>query len=284
MMTTVYLNGKYISKDEATISVMDRGFLFGDGVYEVIPVYNKKVFRPKPHIDRLYRSLDDIKLSIDTKPQDWEKIFNELLDRNSHLGPNQSIYLQVTRGYMPERNHAFPSKVLPTIFVYTFPLKTTPLETLSKGMKVITLDDTRWKLCNIKATSLLANVLLYQQALDQGRVESILIRDGNVIEGSTSNVFIVKNGVIKTPPLSNFILGGITRELVLELAKTQQIAHQEIEISEQELLDADEVWITSSTREIYPIIQVNDISINQGMPGQIWHKMIKSYHNYIKSL
>ncbi|MBA2654281.1 MAG: D-amino acid aminotransferase [Gammaproteobacteria bacterium] len=283
-MSTVYLNGDFIPQEQAVVSVMDRGFLFGDGVYEVLPVYKGKIFRFEHHINRLYHSLKSIKLSISLVTEDWRKIFEKLLELNSHLGKNQSIYLQVTRGPAPERNHAFPKQINPTIFVFSYPLKTLPMEVLSKGMSAITLEDSRWQFCNIKATSLLSNVLLYQQAIDQGLVEAILIRNGEAVEGSTSNLFIVKNQIIQTPPLSNHILGGVTRDLVLELAKKDQLPCEEKPVSLAALYDADEVWITSSTREIYPIIKVDDKTINQGVPGNIWHKMIQNYHNFINNL
>jgi D-alanine transaminase len=282
-MTNVYLNGVFIPQQDAVISAMDRGFLFGDGVYEVLPVYNGKIFRFEQHIDRLNRSLSAIKLSIDYDYAVWLKIFEQLLEANKQFGKNQSIYLQVTRGPAPERNHAFPSTIHPTIFAISYPLKTLPYEQLLQGKKAITLEDTRWQLCNIKATSLLANVLLYEEALDKECAEAILIRDGEVLEGATSNVFIVKNNTIITPPLSQFILGGVTRDLVLTLAQEHNVATLQTAISKEELFQADEVWITSSTREIYPIIQIDDTIIQAGKPGKIWHKMINHYHEFIEN-
>lgn len=283
-MTTVYLNGKFLPKDNAFISVMDRGFLFGDGVYEVLPVYNGKLFQFQQHIERLNSSLAAIKLPLHLDYQEWQQILTQLLQYNSEYGPNQSIYFQVTRGYSPERNHAFPATLNPTWFAISQPLKTLSYEELKKGKQVITAKDTRWQLCNIKATSLLANVLLYQDALDQQCAETILIRDGYAIEGATSNLFIVKDGVIITAPLSAWILGGITRDLVLNLARENQIPCEERLILEKELFSADEVWITSSTREIYPIIQVDNTLINKGLPGDLWYKMINLYHIFIKNL
>jgi D-alanine transaminase len=283
-MTTVYLNGKFLPKDQAFISVMDRGFLFGDGVYEVLPVYNGKLFQFQQHIERLNSSLAAIKLPLHLDYQEWEQILTQLLQYNSECGPNQSIYFQVTRGYSPERNHAFPATLNPTWFAISQPLKTLSYEELKKGKRIITAKDTRWQLCNIKATSLLANVLLYQDALDQQCAETILIRDGYAIEGATSNLFIVKDGVVITAPLSAWILGGITRDLVLKLARENHIPCEERLILEKELFSADEVWITSSTREIYPIIQVDNTLINKGLPGELWHKIINLYHIFIKNL
>lgn len=283
-MTTVYLNGAFIAQDQATISVMDRGFLFGDGVYEVLPVYNGNIFRFEQHITRLNRSLSAITLPLNISFKDWEDLLYKLLDLNSEFGKNQSIYLQITRGYSAERNHAFPKELKPTIFALSCPIRTLPYDQLCQGMSAITLQDTRWQLCNIKATSLLANVLLYQEALNHHCAESILIRDGTVLEGATSNVFIVSNAVIKTPPLSQFILGGVTRDLILQLAKDHHLPHEESTISEHELVAADEVWITSSTREIYPIVKINETVIKTGKPGKVWYEMINLYREYVKNI
>lgn len=283
-MNYVYLNGAFIPQQDAKVSVMDRGFLFGDGIYEVLPVYNGKIFRFEQHIDRLNRSLAAIKLNVDYSYDQWLKILQQLLQRNSHCGKNQSIYLQITRGTAPERNHAFPQSVHPTIFALSSPLRTLPYEQLVQGKKVVTLEDTRWQLCHIKSIALLANVLLYQEALDAQCAEAILIRDGKVLEGATSNVFIVKNETLITPPLSHFILGGVTRDLVLQLAQQNNIHSLQTDFSKEELLGADEVWITSTTREIYPIIQVDQTQIHDGKPGKIWHKMISHYHQFIENL
>lgn len=284
VMTIVFLNGEFLPQEQAKISVMDRGFLFGDGVYEVIPVYNDKIFQFKHHIDRLNKSLNDIKLSVDLAYSDWDKIFTQLLQHNAEFGANQSIYLQITRGESNERNHAFPKIIKPTIFAFSSPLRTLSYEELQKGKTAITHVDTRWQLCNIKAISLLANILLYQQGLDKHAAETILIRDNKVIEGSTSNLFIVKDNTLITPPLSQWILGGITRDLVLTLAKDNQLPYREADIEKDQLFSADEVWITSSTREIYPIIKVDQTTINDGKPGNMWYKMIKLYHEFIKNL
>ncbi len=278
------MNGNFIPKDEAKISVMDRGFLFGDGVYEVIPVYNLKMFRFEQHINRLNRSLADIKLQPILTFDQYKEIFNYLLEQNRHLGENQVIYLQITRGSSQDRNHAFPNYIEPTVFAYSYPLLTDPYEQLVQGVTAITLPDIRWQYCNIKSISLLANVLLYQEAISNSCAEAILIRNGQAIEGATSNLFMVKNGVIKTPPLSRFILGGVTRDLILELANDLQIPSQETVIQKEDLFIADEVWITSSTRTIYPIVKIDGLQIGEGTPGEIWHKMIRKYLLYVKNL
>lgn len=283
-MTIVFLNGQFIHQDEAAISVMDRGFLFGDGVYEVIPAYNAKLFRFDQHFKRLQNSLAAIHLDIDLEKKTWEDVFNELITANPQNGKNQSIYFQITRGTSSERSHAFPAVLSPTFFALSMPLKPVPLNELVNGKKAITLSDSRWEYCYIKSISLLANVLLYQQALDQGCAECILIRDEAVAEGATSNVFIVKDHVIKTPPLSDVILGGVTRDLVLELAHQHGLPCLEVAITHEELYLADEIWITSSTREIFPIVNLDGQIIRDGTPGRVWETMIRLYREFIQSL
>lgn len=283
-MKTVYLNEQFLEQDKAVISVMDRGFLFGDGVYEVIPVYNGKLFRFEQHFNRLKNSLSAIKLNIDLDINHWQKILTKLISLNSNDGINQSIYLQITRGTTSERNHAFPVHPKPTFFAITMPLKPVPIEDLNKGKKAITLSDTRWQFCFIKSTSLLANLLLYQQALDVGAAEAILIRNEEVSEGATSNVFIVKDHVIKTPPLSDYILGGVTRDLVLELAHQNGLPCSEEIITREELNNADEIWITSSTREIFPIVYLDEKPVQDAKPGFVWQTMIRLYREFILSI
>lgn len=277
----VYLNGEFLPSEQAQVSVFDRGFLFGDGVYEVIPVYNKRIFRCQQHLARLQKSLAAIRLEINIPEQTWTDIFTQLVEKNlKNNGENQAIYLQITRGYAPERNHLFPQQLRPTIFAQSIPFKILPFATLNSGMSAITLSDPRWQHCFIKTIALLPNVLLYQQAKDAGVDEAILIRDGEVTEASTSNVFIVENGTLKTPPLSPHLLGGITRDFILELAKIHHLAYQETAISETQLRNADEVWVTSSTKEIYPIVKLDNKPIGTGSPGVMWHKMIKAYRDY----
>lgn len=277
-MTTAYLNGEFLPLAEARISPMDRGFLFGDGVYEVIPVYNNHAFRLEQHLDRLTRSLAAIQLNIPLTQADWKKIIGELIQRNG--GGDQSVYLQCTRGPSPIRDHAFPEKITPTIFAYSMPLYTRTIAELSKGISAITVHDIRWQRCDIKAITLLPNILMRQQAIENGAQEAILINNGYAIEGSSMNLFIIKNNIIMTAPLSQQILGGITRDLVLELAQQNNYAYQEINIPEQDLYTADEIWLTSSNREIMPVLKLNNQPVNNGLPGPLWHKMIQHYHAF----
>lgn len=277
-MTTAYLNGELLPLTEAKIPAMDRGFLFGDGVYEVIPVYNGHPFRLEQHLRRLHNSLDAIKLSITLQDKDWEKIFSQLIEKNG--GGNQTIYVQCTRGPAPIRDHAFPATIHPTIFAYSVPLKTKSITELSQGIAAITLSDIRWHRADIKAITLLANVLLKQQAAEEGAFEAILIHDDYALEGAASNLFIVKNNVIITPPLNPLILGGVTRDLVLELATQHHDACEQKNILVSELQSADEIWLTSSSREIMPVIKLNDKLIGNGQAGPVWYKMIKHYQEF----
>ncbi len=272
----VYLNGEFLAKDQASISVMDRGFLFGDGVYEVIPVYKGSIFRLQEHLRRLQNSLDAIGIKNPHTSQQWRDIFNQLLTHS--LTPNQSLYLQITRGADTQRRHSFES-LTATVFVELNPLTPKSKHELNQGFSAITQADFRWQRCDIKATSLLANIMYSQQA-KQNQVEEVMLhRDRIITEGATSNVFIVKNNTLFTHPTSPNILSGITRDLVLESAKACQLPIQEIAPTLDELLSADEVWISSSTREVMPITQVDSQPINQGKIGAHWSNVYDYYQS-----
>ncbi|MFW2371998.1 MAG: D-amino acid aminotransferase [Gammaproteobacteria bacterium] len=274
----VYLNGDYLHISQAKVSVLDRGFLFGDGVYEVIPAYGGHMLRLDEHLRRLQNSLDGIRLHNPLPEPQWREIFQHLLDDST--SEDQYVYLHISRGVADTRNHLFPHKVKPTVFVMVSPLLPLAKEKLATGIAAITLDDIRWHACHIKATALLANTLLKQQADDEGAAEAILIRNGYATEGAASNLFIVKQGILKTPPVSPLLLPGITRDLVLELAQTHGIATEQVNVSEQDLKTADEIWLTSSTREIMPVVQLNGESVANGQAGPIWSKMIDIYQAY----
>jgi D-alanine transaminase len=276
-MSTVYLNGKFLAASEACISPLDRGFIFGDGIYEVIPVYNGHLFRLEEHLHRLDNSLDSVAMPNTLSHADWQALLEELVSRNG--GGNQSVYLQVTRGVAP-RDHAFPEGVIPTIFVMSNPLKPVPEEVYTNGVSAITLDDIRWQYCHIKATALLPNILLRQQALDAGAVEAILIRDDEITEGAASNLFIVRDGTVITPPKGALLLPGITRDLILELAHDNAIPCEETAISVDALHGADEIWLSSSTKEILPVTQLDGHPVGDGRPGEQWRRMIAIYQNY----
>ncbi|VAW75224.1 D-alanine aminotransferase [hydrothermal vent metagenome] len=282
-MSIVYLNGDFLPIEQARVSVTDRGFLFGDGVYEVIPAYGGRLFRLPHHLQRLQDSLDGIRLSNPLSESEWTRMLENLLDRNrDRAGDNndQSVYLQVTRGTAEKRDHNFPADIHHTVYAFSSPIPDSDPSTHQDGVAAITLDDIRWAWCNIKAITLLPNVLLRQQADERGAAEAILIRDGNAIEASSSNIFVVHNGVILTPPKSRIMLPGITRDLVLELAEQHGVAYREEDISEEQLREADEVWITSSTREIVPVTKLDDKAVGDGAPGQVWQTMLMHYRKY----
>ena len=270
----VYLNGQYLPLTEAKISVLDRGFLFGDGVYEVIPVYTGHLFRFQEHLKRLNDSLHKTRLPNPYDHQQWLNILTPLLTDT----PEQSIYLQITRGVAQKRDHAFPEETQPTVFAMCSPIKHSADR--ENGAKAITLDDTRWDLCNIKATTLLANILLRQQAVEQGCAEAILVKDGVVTEGAASNIFAVVDDILLTPPKNREILPGITRDVILELAEKQRIPYAEQRISQEALKSASEIWLTSSTREIIPVVELDGELISDGKPGPVWHKMNRFFQDY----
>lgn len=274
---TVFLNGDYLPLSEAKISVLDRGFVFGDGVYEVIPAYGGRLFRFDEHMRRLQDSLDAIRLNNPYRHAEWQKILTTLLKSNGT--GDQSVYLQLTRGVAP-RDHGFPQAVQPTVFAMANPLSEADSKLLQQGIEAVSLPDSRWQHCNIKSIALLANILLRQQAMDENAMEAILIRDGLVTEGAASNVFIVDNGIIKTPIKDNHLLPGITRNLVVELARDNQLACEETTISENELLQADEIWLTSSTKEILPVTTLNHRQVSSGKPGPVWQKMYTLFQAY----
>ena len=281
-MTYAYLNGSFLPLEEASVSVMDRGFLFGDGVYEVIPVYGKRLFRLAHHLKRLQNSLDAVRICNPLADDEWENILTGLITRNS--GSDQAIYLQVTRGVVARRDHAFPEDTPPTVFAMSSPASPSADIDSVTGIRAITLEDNRWKHCNIKAITLLPNVLLRQEAIDAGTAEAILIKDGFAIEGAASNVFIVSNGILITPPNGPALLPGITRDLILELAANNAIPYREADIPLDELLTADEIWLSSSTREISPVIRLDDLTVGDGSPGPVWKRMITLYQDYKEAL
>ncbi len=275
---TVYLNGQYLPLNEAKISVMDRGFLFGDGIYEVIPSYSGHLFRFQEHMERLENSLDTIRLANPHTREQWLEILTPLLDSSL----DQYIYLQITRGVGPKRDHAFPENIAPTVFAMCSNI--VPFDGRDSGVKAISVDDSRWELCNVKATTLLANILLRQQAVEQGCAEAILVKDGYVTEGAASNVFAVIDGILITPPKGHEILPGITRDVILEIAEQNNIPYSEEIISLDALKTADEIWIASSTREIIPVVELDSEKIADGKPGPAWQTMNRLFQAYKKSL
>jgi D-alanine transaminase len=275
---TVYLDGRFLPREEARVPVMDRGFLLGDGVYEVIPVYGGRLFRLAAHLDRLERSLAGIRLADPLSQAQWRTTLEELVGRNG--GGDLSVYLQVTRGAAPTRDHAFPEQVVPTTFAMATPLTPPPEDWLAHGVACVTAEDIRWQWCHIKAITLLPAVLLRQQAMDQGAQEALLVRDGQVTEGAATNVFAVVDRHLVTPPTGRTLLPGITRDLVLELAAAHHVPYREASLSVGDLLEAQEVWITSSTKEVLPVTRIDGRVVGNGRPGPWFRRMIGLYRDY----
>lgn len=276
-MPVVYLNGDFLPLEEAKISVLDRGFTFSDGVYEVLPVFHGKIFRLDEHLQRLDNSLAAILISNPYTREQWQKICMDILDRN-HAAGKQSIYIQVTRG-VGERDHVFDASLKPTVFAMC---KTVRESDYRDGIRAITHEDIRWQYCHIKSTALLAGVLLRQKALtSDGSREAILIRNGRLTEGAASNVFIVCPGEIKTPEKDGSILPGITRDLVVELLRNSSYGCIETAITEQDLRSAEEVWITSSNMGIVPVVILDGNAVGDGHPGKVWREADAIYQAYI---
>lgn len=267
---TVFLNGSFVRMSEARIPVLDRGFIFGDGVYEVIPVYGRRPFRVQEHLHRLQYSLDQIRLASPYPDTRWRELIGELIASCPHT--DQSVYLQVTRG-VAKRDHAFPKSVTPTVFMMANALSTPSAEAVANGVSAITAMDNRWLRCDIKSIALLGNVLMRQLAVEAGANETILIRDGWLTEGSASNVLVVRAGAILTPPKSNLILPGTTCDVVLELAARAGMAVDVRPVSEAELRGADEVWLTSATREVLAVIRLDGTPVGSAIPGPIFRRM-----------
>lgn len=279
MHMTIYLNGEFMPIGEAKISVLDRGFIFGDGVYEVIPVYSRKAFRMTEHLRRLQHSLDGIKLPNPHSDAEWEHIIGELISRND--GEDQYLYLHITRG-VAKRDHAFPNPpVAPTVFAMISPLPAPPEALLHSGISCITAPDNRWLRCDIKAIALLPNVLLRQMAVDAGCAETILIRDNEFMtEGAASNIFVVKGGKLLAPPKDNLMLPGITYDVVLEIAAANGIPHEVRRVMKEEVFAADELLLTSSTKEVLAITQLDGKPVGSGKPGEMFARLHRLYQDF----
>jgi D-alanine transaminase len=271
-MTTqiAHFNGLLLPLDRISISPLDRGFIFGDGVYEVIPVYEGTMLRGREHFERLQRSMDEIRLTNPHTVDEWMAITQELL---KHHPGNQSVYIQVTRGVPPKRDHVLPKGLQPTVFMMCYPLASPSKEAIENGVACITTRDFRWEKCNIKSTSLLGNVLARQLSADVGAVETIMLRDGFLTEASASNVFVVKNGVVAAPPRDNLILLGITYDLLTQLAAEGSVKLEVRQVPESELRSADEVWLTSSTKEVLAVTTLDGKPVGSGKPGAIFKRM-----------
>ena len=275
----VYLNGVFLPPEQAQVSVFDRGFVFADGVYEVIPAYGGRPFRLPQHLARLDNSLAGIRLPNPLAARDWQAVFTRLVEAGG--GGDQSVYLQVTRG-PAERDHAFPKQSTPTVFAYSQALKYPEPAQLAAGVAAITVPDIRWQRCDIKAIALLPNVLMRQQATEQGAAEAILLRDGHMTEGSASNIFLVLKSTLVTPPKGPFILPGVTRDLALELARAHGLVCEERAVTESELRSAEELILSSSTKELLPITRLDGQPVGSGRPGLRHARLHALYQDYIR--
>lgn len=272
MMSTVYLNGDYMPMEEARISPMDRGFLFGDGIYEVIPSYDGRLVGFTPHMERMQEGLDAIEIKLRVDHAAWRNIAEQLIERNG--GGNLGIYFHVSRGADTKRHHAYPENITPTLYAVAFeiPPAPRPEKSATSPYTVSTAEDLRWRRCNIKSTALLGNVMHYQHGHSRGHSETILYNQkGEITEAAACNVFVVKNGIVATPLLDHQKLPGITRLMVLEILRRDgSIPVQERVLKLSELEDADEVWITSSSKEIAPVTEIDGKPVADGEIGDLW--------------
>lgn len=270
----VYLNGEMTLLSEARIPVLDRGFIFGDGVYEVIPIYQRKMFRAEHHMARLFRSLDKIAIPNPHDFDGWMALIKQVVA--AYPDDDQMVYLQVTRG-VAKRAHAFPATVVPTVFIMTNPLVLPSPAVRAAGVSCVTMEDKRWLHCEIKSVSLLGNVLAAQYAVEHEASESIQFRDGMLTEGSSSNVWVVKNGVVAGPPKDNLILEGIRYSLIQELCAANGIPFESRRIGRDEVFAADELMLSSATKEVLPITRIDGQAVGNGAPGPIYARLYEAY-------
>ena len=271
-MSIVYLNGDYIPMDEARISPMDRGFLFGDGIYEVVPSYDGKLVGFGPHLDRMQDGIDALEIQLKIDRDEWKNIAGELMSRNG--GGNLGVYFHVSRGADSKRHHAYPENITPTLYAFAFEIAPPPIPEKASAAcyTVSTTEDLRWKRCNIKSTALLGNVMHYQHGHSRGHSETILYNeDRELTEAAACNVFVIKDGVVATPDLDYQKLPGITRLMLLDiLRKDGSIPVEERVVMLDELDSEDEVWITSSSKEIAPVTEIDGKAVGNGEVGDVW--------------
>jgi D-alanine transaminase len=266
----VHLNGRFIPLADAQVSVLDRGFIYGDGVYELVPVYGREPFRLPHHLARLQRSMDGIGLANPHTAAQWEALIRDLIARQPFA--DQGVYLQVTRG-VAKRDHSFPQGVAPTVFMMCNPLPLPTREQVERGVAVVTAEDNRWHRCDLKTISLLGNVLLRQLATEQGAAETVMFRDGFLTEASASNVLIVEDGTIIVPPKDNLILPGITYDATMEFAREAEVPLIVRPVTKAEALGADEMWLSSSTKEVLAVTTVDGKPFAGGKPGPVFRKL-----------
>jgi D-alanine transaminase len=276
-MSTVYLNGKFMPIEEARVPVLDRGFIFGDGVYELVPVYSRVPFRLDEHLARLERSLEAARIRNPHSRAEWRDIVLGLVAKQPF--EDQGVYFQVTRG-VAKRDHAFPKDAVPTVFMMSNPLSTPSPEAVERGVSAVSAIDDRWLHCDIKSISLIGNVLLRQISADAGGAETILFRNGKLSEASASNVFAVKGGVILSPAKSHLILPGITYDVVVEIATAAKLPLEFRDLTQAEVRAADELWVTSSSKEVLAIVTLDGKPVGDGKPGPVFRQMHRLYQDF----
>lgn len=279
----VYLNGEYVRLADAKVSVLDRGFVFGDGIYEVVPIYNGVPFRMRQHIARLQRSLQAIRIHVEYTQAQWQALVEGVLSRAADPKANLMVYLQVTRG-VAKRDHAFPAAAEPTVFCMASPFSRPGPAQRDEGLCAISIPDTRWLLCHIKSVSLLGNVLARQAAVDAGVDEVLQFRDGYLTEGASCNIWVVNNGVLMAPEANHLILEGIRYRFLAELARDAGISFQSCPISAEQVNEADELMMTSATKEVLPIVRYDGRPVGTGKPGPVYALLRASYDRVIESL
>jgi len=273
----VFLNGQFLPIEDAKVSVLDRGFVFGDGVYEVVPVYSKVPFRLEEHLARLERSLAAVGIRNPYTREQWRGFIAGVIERQPF--DDQAVYFQVTRG-VAKRDHAFPKHAVPTVFMMSNPLVPPPAALVESGAAAITAHDNRWLRCDIKSISLLGNVLLRELSAEADAVETILFRNGRLTEASASNVFIVKSGTVQSPPKNELILPGITYDVVVELARADALPLEFRDITEGEVRAADEIWVTSSSKEVLAVVRLDNAAVGDGRPGPVFRRMYRLYQDF----
>jgi len=281
-LSICYLNGDFVPLAQARVSPLDRAFLFGDAVYEVVPVYGSRLFRLREHLDRLNRSLAGIRMTAPLSHTEWARLCDDLIARNS--AHDAHLYVQVTRGTELGRNHAWPEGLKPTLFAYLTALEPLPPSFLEAGVSAVTAADTRWARRDIKSTALLANILLKKLSHDAGAFETIMLENGELTEGSSTTVHVVKDGVVHTPPNGHHILPGTTRDVVTELAGRLNARVESVRVSEAELRAADEIWLAFSTRGVLPVTMLDGVAVGTGKPGPLFKRMNTAFTDYIREL
>jgi D-alanine transaminase len=277
-----YLNGDYLPFDQARISPFDRGFLFGDGAYEVMPIYAGRPFRFESHCERLTRSLNELRMADPLSRPQWRDLIATLIERNG--GGDQYVYWQVTRGAERGRNHAPLPDVPRTVFAFCAPLPKLAANVLERGISCVTAQDTRWERCDIKSVALLANVLLRQLSVDAQANETILLRDGELTDASASTVYVVLNGELRAPPNSHALLPGTTRSVVEEITERARIPYQRTRVTESDLRGAQEIWLTASTREVQAVTVLDGKPVGNGQPGPVWRRAYDAFQSYKREL